>query len=83
MVGIVTVAYAVGGAVRYNIRNIETISDSETTDNSEQRLFKWMERAAKFVLARVAQQFLDRVREAFCMDDVGTVDVAKFTDNRI
>jgi len=51
MLGIVILAYAVGGAVRYNIRHVEDISDAERTENSFGNLFKWTERAAKIVLA--------------------------------
>jgi hypothetical protein len=51
MLGIVTLAYAVGAAVRYNIRHVEKISDSEHTSGVSDVLLKWLERLAKIVLA--------------------------------
>jgi len=48
---IVALAYSVGGAVRYNIRYVEKISDADKTEGGEQALLKWAERAAKLVLA--------------------------------
>jgi len=51
MLGIVILAYAVGGAVRYNIRYVEDISDADRSDTVGGDVFKWMERAAKVVLA--------------------------------
>ena len=51
MLGIVALAYAVGGAVRYNIENVEDISDASHTDGILHVSFKWMERGAKIVLA--------------------------------
>jgi hypothetical protein len=51
MLGIVALAYAVGSAVRYNIRHVEEISDSGETGDVVQWLFVWMERAARIALA--------------------------------
>jgi hypothetical protein len=51
MLGIVALAYAVGGAVRYNIRHVEVITDAEKAEDSSQVIYKWLERVAKLALA--------------------------------
>ncbi|MEJ2523885.1 MAG: hypothetical protein P8080_13620, partial [Gammaproteobacteria bacterium] len=51
MLGIVALAYAVGGAVRYNIRHLEKIAGDERTGKDSRTVFKWLERLAKLVLA--------------------------------
>jgi len=51
MLGIVGLAYAVGAAVRYNILNVESISESQDGRATPERLLVWLERAAKVVLA--------------------------------
>ena len=51
MVGIVALAYAVGGAVRYNIAHVESVTDSDDTEGPLQETLKWLERIAKLVLA--------------------------------
>lgn len=51
MLGIVVLANSVGAAVRYNIANVEKISDSEKSSGLRNGTLKWMERAAKIVLA--------------------------------
>jgi hypothetical protein len=51
MLGIVALAYAVGTAVRYNIRKVEHISDARESDGASGVTFKWLERAAKIALA--------------------------------
>lgn len=51
MLGIVVLAHVVGSAVRYNIRNVEEVSESSRSDALPQSMFKWLERAAKIVLA--------------------------------
>lgn len=51
MLGIVTLAYAVGGAVRYNILNLEEIDDSKEIGNVAKKTFAWLERIAKVALS--------------------------------
>lgn len=51
MAGIVALAYAVGSAVRYNIRHVEKIVESEENGGAEQTILKWMERLAKLMLS--------------------------------
>jgi len=51
MLGIVTLAYAVGSAVRYNIRNVEPLSEPGESNGTVQPLYVWLERLAKLVLA--------------------------------
>lgn len=51
MLGIVSLAYAVGGAVRYNIANVEKISDSSDSNDPVGATLIWLERAAKIALA--------------------------------
>jgi hypothetical protein len=51
MLAIVLVAYAVGGAVRYNIQHVEAISDSEHHTGAGAKTLKWLERIAKVLLA--------------------------------
>ena len=51
MLGIVSLAYAVGGAVRYNIRHVEKIVDDRATDGWVDDSLKWLERLSKLALA--------------------------------
>ncbi len=51
MLGIVALAYAVGGAVRYNIRHVESIAEARKPGNASAAAFKWLERVAKVALA--------------------------------
>jgi hypothetical protein len=51
MLGIVMLAYAVGSAVRYNIRNVEEITDSAQNAGISNNVLKWLERAAKIILS--------------------------------
>jgi len=77
MLGIVTLAFAVGSIVRYNIRNVERISDAERTGAEAGHLFKWMERAAKIALALayvVAITFYLELLAAFVLQLFGVED---------
>ena len=51
MTGIVVIACAVGSAVRYNIRHVETASDAGHAGNLTEKLILWQERVAKIALA--------------------------------
>jgi len=51
MLGIVALAYAVGSAVRYNIRNVEPISEPGASAGNARLLYVWLERIAKLALA--------------------------------
>jgi len=51
MLGIVALAYAVGGAVRYNILHVEAITESRQSKSDTEAALKWLERAAKISLA--------------------------------
>jgi len=51
MIGIVVLAYAIGGAVRYNIQHVEAISDVDDNNRTGSEGFTWAERAAELMLA--------------------------------
>jgi hypothetical protein len=51
MLGIVTLAYAVGSAVRYNIVHLEEIHDSKEIGNGAKDALAWLERIAKVALS--------------------------------
>jgi len=51
MLGIVALAYAVGSAVRYNILNVEPLSDAADSKGPARTQLVWLERIAKIVLA--------------------------------
>jgi len=51
MLAIVTLAWAVGAAVRYNILHLEKISDSNEIRSGSDWLFVWLERFARIALA--------------------------------
>jgi hypothetical protein len=53
MLGIVLTACAVGSAVRYNICHVEEIAGGERDDGTLGATLRWLERAAKVVLAIV------------------------------
>jgi hypothetical protein len=77
MLGIVTVAYAVGGAVRYNILNVEEITESQQTSAGVPAVLKWLERAAKVVLAVayvIAITFYLELLAAFVLKMFGAQD---------
>jgi hypothetical protein len=50
MAGIVTLAYAVGAAVRYNILHVEETTESRENGSDTETLLKWLERAGKIAL---------------------------------
>jgi hypothetical protein len=77
MLGIVLLAHAVGSAVRYNISNIENISDSDSSSGLRDGTLKWLERAAKIMLALayiVAITFYLELLAAFVLKLFGTED---------
>lgn len=70
MLGIVILAYAVGAAVRYNIRHVERISDARQATDLTGALLRWQERVAKIALAAayvVAVTFYLELLSAFVL----------------
>ncbi len=51
MAGIVTLAYFVGSAVRYNIAHVEDITEGDRAERGRDRALQWMGRGGKVVLA--------------------------------
>jgi len=79
MLGIVSLAYAVGGAVRYNIQYVEEVSDANNSHAAGADIFKWMERAAKLVLALayvIAITFYLELLAAFALQIFGITEQA-------
>ena len=48
---IVIVAWLVGGAIRFNIRHIEPIVESDAVNDSREKLMQWLERISKVALS--------------------------------
>ena len=77
MLGIVALASAVGSAVRYNILHVEEITESRKTSSGLPDVMKWLERAAKIVLAVanvIAISFYLELLAAFVLKMFGTHD---------
>lgn len=77
MLGIVTLAYAVGAAVRYNILQLEGITESQDKLGGLPAVLKWLERAAKIILAIayvIAITFYLELLAAFVLKMFGAQD---------
>ncbi|MBD3675017.1 MAG: hypothetical protein HUJ26_15980 [Planctomycetaceae bacterium] len=67
---IVVLAYFVGGAVRYNIAHLESIIESDESDEGDETVIRWLGRAAKLSLALayvIAVAFYLKLLAAFVM----------------